>query len=727
MTKKSSTPRSRRIDIVLQAVLVLLNVVAFNVLVRPAHARLDLTQEKLYTLTDVTRKTLADLPDRVDLFGYFTPDAHPKLSPFIPKIRDLCEEMRQASGGKLIVNFVDPKADPEVEKEANRRFNVRPSAFPLASATESGIKNAYYDIVVSYGDQFERLGWQDLVEIRPSPAQDDVEVRLRNLEFAIVNAITKITREFGSLEARLLEQKAPAKVSFFLSAPDAAPEADKQAREFLEKRATIVQSVVDDLQKRYKAGLQVTLFHPEKQKQDAACGAAMERYGVQGLRFSMRSDATYFVEGWVEIGDKATQVDLRDHPDHELSQADVTGQVEGAMRRLLPGAMKKIGLVTPHGGLTPEQIMMMQRGMQPPKEDPFQALRQALSHDYEVTDANLSSGKPPLDVDLLCILRPTELDAKARFALDQYLMFGGKAIICADRAELDLDGMRYGGGIKLKPVETGLDDLFRHWGVAVEKELVLDDSQFPLTFPVQRDIGGGLMVEELQRVPYPFFPLAKGDAIDRTNPVVGKVDRLAFLWPSPLAIDAERTKGLKVSTLVRTSPRAWTSVDMHSVEPKAPTPDGKPGYVVPEKTQSYPLAVALEGSFTSAFDAKSAPTGTATPQGGLEPLSKSPATTRLVIVGNATFLSDLAPRVVMDQQFNKGVEFFTNLCDWALLDDALIQIRGRGALDRSLKTLDKAAKERIDALNLAVPAALVILVGLLRAASRKRAKRRVRA
>lgn len=708
----------RRVRPILNAFLLLLNLCALNLLLRPVAARVDLTEERLYTLSDVTRKTLAELPDRVELHGYFSQETHPKLVPLIPRIADLAEEMRQASKGKLVVTFVDPREDEDAQADALRRFNLRAAPLEIESKYEYGVKNVYFDIVLAYGDVHERLERRDLIQA--SMKGGEVEVRLRSLEYQIVNAIRKLVREFGSLESRLCALREPARLTVFLTAPERLPEPAKAAREFLEKRKTLVAGAVDDLAKRLRGGLAVEVLDPTGD--DPKARAAAERCGVRPLRLTAQSQEQFFLDAVVEVLGKGERLDLRDHADKELTRYDLAQSAEASVRRLLPGALRKVGLVSPAPEVPPQMLMEMRRRGQEPPHDDFQRLRQELARNYDVADARLDDGRPPLDVDLLLLLRPTRLSEKARFAFDQFLMFGGKAIVLVDRTELD-PAASGPGRIRLKDVDSGLDETLASYGVRVRKELLLDDRNFPFTFAVPRKLGN-LQLNEFHQVAYPWFVLAKDDSIDRSSTALDKIAQLVLLWPAPLEVDPAKAAGAAVTTLVRSSEKAWRTAETHVADPKMGAAGAK-GYVVPATTAREAIAVSLEGTLASAYRDRPVPTGTAAPEGGMEPVLESPKTTRLVVVGDAAFVSDLGADVLREA-YGRSVQFVTNLVDWALLDEDMIRIRARGTAERSLRRpLERAQKMRVEVVNYAVPIGLVIAVGIVRALLRKAAKRRV--
>ncbi len=700
-------------DDALKFVLVGFNVLAFGALLETTRVRLDLTAEREYTIGDVTRRSLAELPDRLEILGFFSEETHPKLAPLVPKIRDLVEEYRVASGGKVVARFVDPRGDEAAEKDAARRFDIRPTPFRLESKYESGVKSAYFALVVAFGDRHQRLSVEDLIEVDRGSG-DDIVVRLRNLEYQLTRAIDKAVREFGSLDARLAEQKEPVRLLVYVSEPERLPEGE--VRDFVAKKRTVLREVIEELAKRYKVGLVLEMIDPAA----APPGTADEIrkvYGVTPLRASAGSTTTFYLDAVVRSGGRAERVSVRDLPDRERSANEVREAIEASIRRLLPGALRRVGVAGKKIDLPPELMMQYyQQGRQPPGDE-FQAIRQQLRQSYEVVDVDLSTGVPPLDSDVLLVLRPRDWTTKHEVAFDQYLMYGGKAIVCIDMAELGQQAR----SLALTPIAPKADELLATYGVTVRRELVLDDRNVPYPLAVERDLGG-FRVRTIEQVPYPWFVALRGDSIDRENPVVGAVSEMDLYWASPLTVDAAKTKGLKVSTFLRSSEKAWTSGDLRTVEPKVGKGPDRKGYSVPEKVGRETLAVGLEGSLKSAFrDRPQAVTGGA----GVEAALESPPSTRLVVIGDADFVSDIGPQI-SPAHFPKNVQFIENLIDWALLDEAMIRIRSRGTAERPLAETERSSKISIEVLNYAVPVALIVVFGVVRALLRRSAAKRVR-
>ena len=102
------------------AVLFLGIVMLSNVALRGA--RLDLTENRLYTLSDGTRQVLAELKEPVNLYFYFSREVAakqaPLLMPYAARVREFLEEMAARSNGKVRLRVLDPQPFSDEEDRA---------------------------------------------------------------------------------------------------------------------------------------------------------------------------------------------------------------------------------------------------------------------------------------------------------------------------------------------------------------------------------------------------------------------------------------------------------------------------------------------------------------------------------------------------------------------------------------------------------------------------------
>ncbi len=143
--------------------LVLVIAVTLNYLARPLNARLDLTEERIHTLSAGTRSLLADLPAPVTLKFYVTRHDAAVPTPernYAARVEDLLREYQRAAGGRLTLELLDPKPDSEVEDWARRYGVVGRVISPDGTALYLGLvgKSADREAVIPYLDpQMENI------------------------------------------------------------------------------------------------------------------------------------------------------------------------------------------------------------------------------------------------------------------------------------------------------------------------------------------------------------------------------------------------------------------------------------------------------------------------------------------------------------------------------------------------------------------------------------------
>ncbi len=692
--------RSRFPSLALTLGLIGLNLVALNLLLARWRApRLDLTDDRRYSISPATERLLAGLDENVLLYGFFSDRTHPKLAPLVPQISDLLDEYAAVSAGKVQVAIVDPREDEQLEQEATDRYGVQSTPFRLASKYESGIVNAYFAIVIKYGDQYVRYGFDDLIEIEPLP-DGDVDVRLRNLEYDLTRAIKKVVYGFRGTAELFERAPGPVRLTAVLTQatlPDvlkSVPDALRKAAEELEQKGG----------ERFEYVEVDPSTGPEAQ-------AAVEKFQVRPMALGLFGDTQFYLYGFLECGDRVEQLALATE---QASAAQIRESVENSLRRLSPGFLKTVGLVTPEPAIPPEVMMQLQMQGRMPQQPPpeFEQVKLYLGRDYQVRSVTLDGpAGVPSDIDTLVVLKPRDLPPRAAYNLDQYVMRGGRTIICAGAYDAKFDQ----NGLQVVPVESGLADWLQSYGVQIQNTLLLDDRNQPLPIPEVRMTPLGMM-RTWRMAPYPYLVEVREDGFQHRE-ITSRLSAVGIYWGSPLSIDKTKTGDLEVQDVLRSSPRSWTSDDLTRV--------GYVDYEVPtEGLEARPLAVVLSGRFPSYFSGKSAPSADApaAPDGTAPAatkdvvLERSPET-RLAVIGDSAFLSDFVAQALGTGEsgfFVENLAFTQNLIDWMNLDSDLIGIRSRAAGVRRLDHVEKRDELTIEFVNYLVPLGALLTFGSFR-------------
>tara|TARA_B100000809_G_scaffold249068_1_gene279921 strand:+ start:321 stop:2216 length:1896 start_codon:yes stop_codon:yes gene_type:complete len=102
---------------------VLALLIAANLLVQGVRVRLDMTEEKLYTLSDGSCAILASLEKDVTIKFFYSrslPQAPANLKAFATQVEDMLHEMKLGAGGRLAIDSYDPKPDTDAEEWAQK-------------------------------------------------------------------------------------------------------------------------------------------------------------------------------------------------------------------------------------------------------------------------------------------------------------------------------------------------------------------------------------------------------------------------------------------------------------------------------------------------------------------------------------------------------------------------------------------------------------------------------
>lgn len=691
----NETRRQRLIGVGITLALLAVNLLAFNALLsRWSNARIDLTAERKFSISPATRKLLGSLDDDLTIVGYFSKRTHPKLAPLVPEIEDLLEEYRALAHGRLHVEIHDPGESDAIEREANERFGVNSTAFRLASKYESGVVNAYFALVIRYGDQYQRYGFEDLIEVEPIPG-GDADVRLRNLEYDLTRGIKKVVFGFRSTPELFERLGKPVRLTAVMT-PDLVPAAFKGVPDAIRKAA-------DELKKTGGEHFSYEEIVPSGPQQQADVG---RRFNIRPMSASLFSNEGFYLQAFLTVGERTEPLPLTGG---QVTAASLREAVESSLKRQTPGFLKTVGVATSEPAIPPEVMMQlrMQGRMPPDQQAEFDQLKGFLRQDYKVEDVALDGGVPET-VDVLLVLKPRNLSERAVYNLDQYLMRGGRVIVCAGAYNPNFGQT----GLVVTPVESGLEGWLRNSGVEISRTLLLDDRNQPLPIPQIRNTPFGPMQTWVMR-PYPYLVEVRDAGLENRT-ISGRLDAVGIYWGSPLSTDGAAAKKLHVIRILSSSPRSWTDDD--------PAKAATVNYTVPPGSQPHLVAAALQGSFDSFYAGKPVPPVPGDSTRREVAITRSPDT-RLAVIGNAEFVSDFVARALGRQMggfFVQNLGFVQNLIDWMNLDNDLISIRARGGATRPLPHLARRTEIAVEVANYLIPLAALAVFGLGRDLRRRR-------
>ena len=731
------------IRIFLGVALIGVNLILFNAVLGRSGIRLrtDLTEGNVYTINQVTKDFLRDLDRPAEIiFYYSSPDSMPPMiRPLVDPLKDAIAELATESSGKVTARFValDTRGK-KAQDDAADAYGVRALSIPVSTATEQSVKNVYFSVVVTSGDRFEHIALSrtcPLIRISEDLDTFGIKLELTDPEYVLANTLRRVVQTYGSVSGALMAEDLSVKLTAYISDRDSLPEN-------MADLAETVREVDTELNDDAPGRFELEVVDPWKdarsldEKQRAA-EALFEKTGVRPLRGATTDFYAWLV---IEVGDEREYVELY-KPSGSVGKADLKTAVEGSLKRLVPGFLPTVGIVSPTPP-RPANPMMMQQ--QPP--DAFQVTREVLAESFEVEQVTLASGIGR-DVDILLVLQPGDLSEAALYELDQFVMRGGRLVLCGGGYHGDL-GSR--GRIAVQRSGSGvmLSDWLNNFGIDLRHQMVMDSASDRFAFPIIDESVFPPMVEVVE-VKYPFFITMDQARMSDQNPITAFQQGATFLWASPVGLK-DVPDGAEGTVLMRTTPEAsvtsspelvgqildvgydpglgamgrvgsvmsavWSEMD-RAVQTEGPFPPdylaSKLRWVLDLETEQLPLAVAVTGQFSSYFKDKPVPGAAPAPstpedkdaeEGAKEPrrqrapLEESRRPGSIVVFGDSDAFSWLAFRAYSldERSWETNMGLLQKALEWSAGDE-LAPIRGRRSQHRPLAALNGLDPDERDA------------------------------
>jgi ABC-type uncharacterized transport system involved in gliding motility auxiliary subunit len=468
-------------------------------------------------------------------------------------------------------------------------------------------------------------------------------------------------------KAILAELDTPVTIRFYCT-QGAPPSAESV---YLENYAHRVEDLLDEYKEASHGKIIVKKLDPEPDS-DAEDSAKLD--GIQPE--PLPTGDQFYLGLAVSLLDAKQTVQLT--PDRErLLEYDISRAISRVMKPQKPviGVMSALPVFGEQ-----ENPMMQQMGRS--GSGPWEIINE-LNGDYTVKQVPMDTDKIPDDVKVLLVIHPQGISDLAQYAIDQFMMRGGKLIafldplnIIAMRRQNSMTGGMGGEG----PSSSTLDKLLPAWGVTFDTTNVVAD----LNDKLQLDNGSG------QPVDAPAFLSITGDGLN-TNDII--TSELSDVWlPLAGAFTGQPAAGLKETVLLKsTKDSELTEGFLASMGGNQIMNDFKSSGV------EYPLAIELTGRFKTAFTNGAPVTGTnavASTKGNF--LKECAQTNTVILVGDADMLAndfslreENTPFGDFATELNGNLSFVQNAVELMSGNSHLIAMRSHGVIDRPFTRIKK--------------------------------------
>jgi ABC-type uncharacterized transport system involved in gliding motility auxiliary subunit len=513
-----------------------------------------------------------------------------------------------------------------------------------------------------------------------------------NLITASVHQRVDLTKEKAftlseGTRAILTKLDTPVKIRLYCTQSGTAPEYSVPLKTYAKK----VEDLLDEYKQTARGKVVVEKYDPQPNS-DAEDSARLDGVEEQTLPNGEKFYLGLAVE---QVGTKQAIPFL--NPDRERQ---LEYDISRSISRVVTPDKPVIGVMTslPVFG-TPSNPMMMQMGQQ--GQEPW-AIIGELKDDFTLRHVELDADRIDDEIRVLLIIHPTGISDKAQYAIDQFILRGGKVVAFLDaqslvdssRSQNPMMGQMPGGG-------SSLDKLLKAWGLQFDTTKVVADRNFKMQLGDEGDMSR-------QK---PAWLALTSEGINANDIATAELDNIWYF--SGGAFTGAPVQGLKETVLLKSSKDSQLVEGMlANFSSDSILKDFKPSGI------EYALAVRLSGKFKTAFpggppdDKKDEDKNATDKKPEDKPAEKNPdnslkeakAESTVILVGDADMIYDgytlrrmNTPFGALAMPMNANLNFAQNAVEQLSGDNNLISIRSRATVNRPftrVKAMESAAEAK---------------------------------
>jgi ABC-2 type transport system permease protein len=690
--------------------------------------RADLTEGKIYSLSEASRRVVSTLSEPLTIKVFFTKNLPAPYNNTERYLHDLLKEYGNSGNRYFNYRFYDVSPEEgDISQEARenqalaRNYGIFPVQIQAIEKDEIKFQRAYMGLVLIHGDLLER--------IPTVTGTEGIEYLLTTTMQKLNNKISTLLRLEGNIGVRLFLSSSLEKVAPYMRLND------------LPRLPEIIEGIVRKLNEKHYGRLHFESLDPSR---DPKIAGMAEKYNLMNLKWPSLSEGKIEAgEGTIGLvmdhGEKVVVIPLirairlplvgtqYEMADSQRIEEIITGNVES-----LIDIHENIGYLASHGTVNLYPSPADSRGGQVREE--AGNFRNLVSMNYTIKPVNLKEEPIPDSFNCLVLGGPKEPFADYElFEIDQFLMRGKSLAIFLDRFHEVMppaQGGAQGMGPVIVPLETGLEKLLAHYGIRIRKSYVMDENCYSQRLPAH--LGGGEQAIH-------FAPLIKSEFINRHLGFMKNIKGLMVFKASPLETDREQIQdmGLKAHRLFSSSDKSWEMTGRIELNPMLIQPPSSR-----DAMKSFDLAYVIEGRFESYFAGTPVPERPAVrgesgrdDQGEDRPegdLSKIEGEGEVLAVGRpGKILLIASSEMIKDSLVDEGgrapnAMFVLNLVDYLNEREDIALMRSKEQRFNPLIETGGGTRTFVKAFNIAGLPALVILFGLGVWFFRHSRKRRIR-
>ncbi len=417
------------------------------------------------------------------------------------------------------------------------------------------------------------------------------------------------------------------------------------------------------------------------------------RLGLRGAPISTSGDQFYFGLAGSNSTDDSQAIPFFSPDSEQFLEYDLTKLVYSLSQRKKPvvGVISDLPLQFGPGGV--------QAAMQG-QSQPYGIL-DAMRNFFEVRFLNKSAKAIDKDVDILLLIHARDLADPTLYAIDQFVLRGGRAMVFVDPFSETASTLPPAPGMPPNPMDSHNSDLkklFKAWGLEMVDERIVADR----ALATRVNMGAS---SRHQVMDYPVWLSVRSDNIDRADVVTANLDLVIMATAGAL-------KPLDGATASFT-PLITSSADSMLMEADQVRTSQDPADLAAKfkpDEERHVLAARISGPVSSAFDGPPAASNSGDQAGQAakeqdaggkpEHLAKSAQPVNVIVVADSDLLADrfwLQRRNLFGQELlipsSGNADLLVNGLDNLAGNHDLISLRSRARSDRPFVVIENLRRE----------------------------------
>ncbi|MBW2620267.1 MAG: Gldg family protein [Deltaproteobacteria bacterium] len=707
-------------------IIVLINVVGMTLFFR-----IDLTSNRLYSISEASKKVVSTLSEPLTIDVFFTKNLPAPYNNTERYLHDLLEEYAIHANKYFNYKFYDvsPEAqgiNPSAQENQKlaKNYGINPVQIQAFEEDEVKFKKAYMGLVLIHGDMVEQI---------------PTITSISGLEYKLTTAIQKLNNKISAL----LGLADNIQVKLFLSSSLKSVAPFMGLSELPEYPAKLKEIIKDVNSKNY-GKLEYTYIDPSTVETDQP---SWKKYNLMHLKWPDLSGGKIRAGSGIiglamEYKEKVREIPLLSvlripiiGTQYNLADIDQLEEMINDNLETLIDINQDLGYLADHG--TPDISGFSPMGQK--NTDSLSTFTSLISQTYTIKPVNLKDHPIPGSLNCLVIAGPTEnFSDYELYQIDQALMRGTNLALFLDAFNEVRDNNRQNfglnRGVNYMPLDTGFNKLLVHYGIDIKKSYVMDENCHKQRLP--GSMGGG-------ERPIYFAPIIKNRSINHDLKFMSGINGLVAVKISPLELNEEQISKNKLTAvkLFSSSEKSWEIRENINLNPMFLSPPPST-----DELQSFPLAYIVEGEFPSYFAGKPIPEKTSNEtdtgtndnkESSVEPEAKKENNDMSKITGRGNFVSKGKPAkiflmassemlkdTVLDPEGNSPNDMFVmNTIDAMNHRQNIAIMRSKILRFNPLHNTGALTKTFVKSFNIAGLPVLVVFLGLiiwLRRHSRKK-------